>query len=208
MADHVNFNDLVGLQFSTNPRHHGNDVKGAPSSWAAKHSPTVELFVLTPAVSAAPAPAAPVAPVVASTEKKIADVSENARPTPQPRPRLKAADKMDAHAIIGSRDQSAVELSPKGREFFQKLAGDIEARCALAMAREKIEPVEGMTVQYIIEISTRDGKITVKKLNYPSQVATAAFFVALIEDMSPLEQPDSELSKMFGDLVQVEVKLS
>jgi hypothetical protein len=202
---------LLGVKYSTNTGQRYDQVQGGRSTWAIKHSPTVELFVLSPVTPQAPSPVSattPATPVVAVTEKKTAEPSEPTKPVPQPRPRLKAADTMDAHAVIGSHDQSMVDVGVKGRQFLQKLAADIESRCALEMAREKIQPVEGMTVSYIIEINTLDGKIEIRKFSYPIQVAPSAFFASFIDGLSPLEQLDPELHKTFGDVVRIEVTLS
>jgi|GEM_PF-6658209 len=207
-ADHAILNDTVGLGFSTNPRgHHANDINGGQSTWGATHTPTVELFVLTAASSTTQASAAP-APAAPTTEKKAAETNENAKPTPQPRRRLKPVDTMDARALLGARDHSAVDLTVKERAFFQKFASDIEARCVVAMAREKIQPVAGMTVHYIIEIATRDGRVAVREVTSPSNVGTPIFFRDLIDTMSPLPQPDPEFIKSFGEVVRVEVTLS
>ena len=206
-ADHLNMNDMLGVGYSTNPRLHHNDIKGSPSNWAASHSPTVQLFVLSPVLATAQVNATPVAPAVSTTEKKTTEAAENAKPTPQPRRRLKATDTMDARSLIDAR-ASGVELGAKARAFLQKFASDIEARCVFAMAREKIEPVEGMTVRYIIEIATRNGAIAVKQVTSPSNVGTPEFFIKVVQSMSPLAQPDPELTKSFGEIVRVEVTLS
>src|SRR3569623_1366973 len=53
-GDHFNMNDVLGVGYATNPRmQHRNEIKGLQSTWAATHSPTVEVFVLSALLSPA-----------------------------------------------------------------------------------------------------------------------------------------------------------
>jgi hypothetical protein len=207
-ADHAVMNDVLGVGIRTNSgSRHVNDVKGNPTGWGVNGGPSVQVFVLSAILAPAPTDVAVTAPAVATTPSKPAEAAADAKPTPQPRKRLKAADVTDGGALIGAR-RSVADLGTKERVFLQKLAADIEARCSFAMAQEKMHPVPGTTVRWIIEVGTRDGRIAVKQVTSPSNLATPDFFVGVMQALSPLSKPDPDLAKTFGEVVRLEVILS